>query len=124
MRFEWEPKIWDPMAPSANIKPAFSSPPGSLPPWLNWEDGVRLTGVPDKPSPPIHVQATAEFIDGAGNSASLSTGFVIQVVNLPQPISNAEAAAAAAYPPPPMGQWLPADFGQDVSIDMTAVQPQ
>lgn len=69
-RYEWEPKIWDPMAPSASIKPTFKSPPGLLPPWLMWEDDMRLVGVPDVgPHPPIHVVAIAQvrlFCDSAG----------------------------------------------------------
>ena len=60
MRYEWEPKIWDPMAASASIKPTFSSPEGTLPAWLKWEDGVRLAGVPDTVQPPIHVTAIAK----------------------------------------------------------------
>lgn len=59
-RYEWEPKIWDPMAASASIKPTFSSPEGTLPPWLKWEDGVRLVGVPEVPQPPFQVTAIAK----------------------------------------------------------------
>ncbi|KAL7419680.1 hypothetical protein Q5752_005594 [Cryptotrichosporon argae] len=84
-KYEWEPKIWDPMAPSASIKPTFSSPANMLPPWLQWEDGVRLVGVPDQPSlAPITITAVADFIDGAGNPATLDTTFTLQVVTLPQ----------------------------------------
>lgn len=89
-RYEWEPKIWDPMAPSSSIKPTFSSPPGTLPHWLHWEDGTRLVGVPDAPQPPIHVQAKADFIDGANKPASVSTDFTIQVVSMPMPMAPEE----------------------------------
>lgn len=88
-RYEWEPKIWDPMAASASIKPTFSSPEGSLPPWLQWEDGVRLAGVPDTPQPAFHVTAIAKFIDGANQEAQLETSFTISVIRMQNPMDAA-----------------------------------
>jgi hypothetical protein len=112
-RYEWEPKIWDPMAPSSSIKPTFTSPPGSLPHWLSWEDG-KLTGVPDQPHPPVNVHVKADFIDGAHRPATATTDFTIQVVSMPMPMAPDEgvfanpvmqpwvAEHALGLPPPPM----------------------
>lgn len=113
VRYEWEPKIWDPMAPSQNIKVTFSSPPGSLPPWLQWEDGTRLAGTPDTPQPPVHVFCKADFIDGAGNPSVLEMDFQIQVASMSQSVGE----PAPFHAPPQMMQW-----GVE-GMDMMAVQP-
>lgn len=106
------------MAPSTSIKPSFSSPMGSLPPWLVWEDETRLVGVPEGPQPPIHVVATAHFVDGAGNPAELETSFTIAVIDQmmtmpPQPMDPAQGG----YGQPQMvSQWMGPD------MDLGAVQ--
>lgn len=85
------------MAPSSSIKPTFSSPPGTLPHWLQWEDGVRLVGVPTAPQPPIHVQVKADFIDGSNKPASVGTDFTIQVVSMPMPLATDEYVKHSAF---------------------------
>ncbi len=42
----WTPRVWDPQASTNGLQVEFSSPPGTLPGWLRWEDTV-LTGVPE-----------------------------------------------------------------------------
>lgn len=86
--YEWEPRIWDPQAPSEQIKPNFFSPPNTLPAWLSWVDG-KLIGTPTQQAGPFTVIAKAEFIDGASQSCTLETSFTITVV-LPSlmPIEN------------------------------------
>lgn len=91
------------MAPSSSIKPTFSSPPGNLPHWLQWEDGTKLVGVPDGPHPPIHIQAKADFIDGANKPASVGTEFTIQIVNMPMPMAPEDAVYGAN---PMVQQWV------------------
>jgi len=59
-RYEFEPKIWDPQAATDTIQATFSSPLGSLPHWLHWEDGQRLVGVPDAPMPGFTVFVIAD----------------------------------------------------------------
>jgi hypothetical protein len=59
-RYEFEPKIWDPQAATDTIQATFSSPMGSLPHWLHWEDGQRLVGVPDAPMPGFTVFVIAD----------------------------------------------------------------
>jgi hypothetical protein len=59
-RYEYEPKIWDPQAASETILAQFTSPPGTLPPWLHWEDGTKLAGVADAASPPFTVFVIAD----------------------------------------------------------------
>jgi hypothetical protein len=60
-RYEWEPKIWDPQAASETLRPVFSSPPGSLPSWLSWEEeGTKLVGTPTEHSEPFVVTAIAQ----------------------------------------------------------------
>jgi len=75
------------------LKPTFTSPPGSLPPWLHWEDGVKLVGTPTEPSPPITVTAVAEFIDSTGSKCVIDTSFNVQAV-LPQVLNDPEAIYA------------------------------
>ncbi|WVQ78747.1 hypothetical protein IAT38_000834 [Cryptococcus sp. DSM 104549] len=84
--YEWEPRIWDPQAPSDTLHPRFSSPPGSLPAWLRWEDSTKLVGVPDAPCALIHIPVLAEFIDGSGNPATIEASYPIQVVPHLQPV--------------------------------------
>lgn len=55
--YSWEPKIWDPQAPSEQIRPVFYSP--SLPDWLTWDDG-KLVGTPTHPAEPVNVVAKAD----------------------------------------------------------------
>ncbi|WVR03938.1 hypothetical protein IAU60_000937 [Kwoniella sp. DSM 27419] len=102
-RYEWEPRIWDPQAASDTIKPTFHSPVGSLPPWLQWEDGTKLVGVPDQATGPINIPIIADFVDGSGNPTTLETTFVIQVVPHLMPISETAAMYAQAG-------YVPVDF--------------
>lgn len=101
--YEWEPKIWDPMAPSQNIKVTFSSPAGTLPSWLHWEEGTRLTGTPDVPQPAVHVFCKADFIDGAGSPSVIEMDFTIQVSSMSPSASEQTGYAAPAAPMMP--QW-------------------
>lgn len=86
--YEWEPRIWDPQAASDTLHPKFSSPPGSLPHWLRWEDGVRLVGIPDQSTTPFQIQVHAEFIDGSGNHSTLDAGYPCQVVSQLLPVTD------------------------------------
>ncbi|KAK8861467.1 hypothetical protein IAR55_002287 [Kwoniella newhampshirensis] len=95
-KYEWEPRVWDPQAASDTIKPTFQSPGGSLPPWLQWEDGKKLVGVPDQPCAPVTIPITAEFIDGGGMPCILETIFTVQVVSQIIPITDAAALYAQA----------------------------
>jgi hypothetical protein len=59
--YEYEPKVWDPQAAVETIKPTFSSPHGSLPHWLRWDNtGTKLVGVADCPSNPFTVEVIAD----------------------------------------------------------------
>ncbi|GFZ42715.1 hypothetical protein JCM24511_00432 [Saitozyma sp. JCM 24511] len=95
-RYEWEPRIWDPQAASDTIKPTFKSPPGTLPPWLRWEDGSRLVGIPDQPTGPIPIIAIGEFADGSGSKQTLDTTFNIQAVI---PMTDPNMYAQAGFVP-------------------------
>ncbi|EIW68876.1 hypothetical protein TREMEDRAFT_31188 [Tremella mesenterica DSM 1558] len=88
-RYEWEPRIWDPQAAADTLKPTFSSPAGSLPTWLNWEDNLRLVGMPNQPSQQVEITVNAEFIDGAGSLATVEGKYKIQVVPAMVPIDSA-----------------------------------
>lgn len=92
-QYEWEPRIWDPQAASDTLKPTFTSPPGSLPPWLHWEDGAKLVGTPAEPSPPMTITAIAEFVDATGTKCVIDTSFNVQAV-LPHVLNNPEAIYA------------------------------
>jgi hypothetical protein len=70
-RYEFEPKIWDPQAATDTIQATFSSPMGSLPHWLHWEDGQRLVGVPDAPMPGFTVFVIADVSPFRLSKASL-----------------------------------------------------
>ncbi|WWD16624.1 hypothetical protein CI109_101053 [Kwoniella shandongensis] len=104
-KYEWEPRIWDPQAASDTIKPTFQSPAGSLPPWLQWEDGKKLVGVPDQPSAPMTIPVMAEFIDGSGMLCTLEIAFTVQAVAHIMPITDAAALYAQAG-------FNPYDFGE------------
>ncbi len=56
--YEYEPRIWDPQNAAETIHPTFSSPPGSLPEWLKWEDG-KLVGIPTQLQDGIEVVVLA-----------------------------------------------------------------
>jgi hypothetical protein len=58
--YEYEPKIWDPQAASESIVATFSSPMGSLPHYLHWEEGSKLVGIADGPSNPFTVYVIAD----------------------------------------------------------------
>ena len=92
--FLWDPRVWDPQAASETLRPVFSSPPGSLPPWLKWEEGNRLVGVPDQPSQPFDIKVHVDFVDGGGSPATIDAEYTIQVV--PAMLSMQDPAAAAA----------------------------
>ncbi|OCF30495.1 hypothetical protein I316_07878 [Kwoniella heveanensis BCC8398] len=111
--YEWEPRIWDPQAASDTIKPTFDSPAGSLPPWLRWEDGTKLVGVPDHPSGPIPIMVKAEFTDGSGNPTTLETTFTIQVVPHLLPITETAAMYAQAG-------YIPVDFPDQTQLGQVA----
>ncbi|WVQ94525.1 hypothetical protein IAU59_001604 [Kwoniella sp. CBS 9459] len=112
-RYEWEPRIWDPQAASDTIKPIFDSPPGALPPWLRWEEGAKLAGVPDQPSGPIPILVKAEFTDGSGNPTTLETTFTIQVVPHLLPITETHAMYAQAG-------YIPVDFPDQTQLGQVA----
>jgi hypothetical protein len=110
--YEYEPKIWDPQAASETIAATFSSPMGSLPPWLHWEEGQKLVGVADGPSPPFTVYVIADvglsitlrlmaadmqFIDGEGHPCTLDMSYTLQAVT--------PMAPAAPYPQPTAAMW-------------------
>ncbi|GMK58256.1 hypothetical protein CspeluHIS016_0502880 [Cutaneotrichosporon spelunceum] len=116
-RYEWEPKIWDPMAPSSSIKPTFSSPPGTLPHWLRWEDG-KLTGVPDTPHPGVNVHVKADFIDGAHRAATATMDFTIQVVTMAMPMAPDDPVFAN----PVMQPWVPAEHALAIAPPMPMMQ--
>ncbi|ORY23432.1 hypothetical protein BCR39DRAFT_449630, partial [Naematelia encephala] len=78
--YEWEPKIWDPQAASETLRPSFRSPPGTLPPWLKWEEGQKLVGVPTEPSAPVQITTIADFYDAGNNKCSLDMTFTVQAV--------------------------------------------
>ncbi|WVN85806.1 uncharacterized protein L203_100957 [Cryptococcus depauperatus CBS 7841] len=94
-RYEWEPRIWDPQAASDTLHPKYSSPPGSLPHWLRWEDGVKLVGMPDRPSAPFQIQVHAEFVDGGGNHAVLDESYPCQAVPHLLPVDASSIGGAA-----------------------------
>lgn len=83
-RYEYEPKIWDPQAATETIQATFSSPMGSLPHWLHWEDGQRLVGVADGPTPPFTVFVIADVSPlihlraEANSSLSIARGLSIR----------------------------------------------
>jgi hypothetical protein len=59
--YEWAPFICDPQAPSDTIKPTFTSPPGSLPAWLRWENETKLVGIPPStPQGPVRIEVSAQ----------------------------------------------------------------
>ncbi|WVF67101.1 hypothetical protein IAT40_001846 [Kwoniella sp. CBS 6097] len=111
--YEWEPRIWDPQAASDTIKPVFDSPPGTLPPWLRWEEGTKLVGVPDQPSGPIPILVKADFTDGSGNPTTLETTFTIQVVPHLLPITETAAMYAQAG-------YIPVDFPDQSQLGQVA----
>ncbi|KIR69167.1 hypothetical protein I314_00271 [Cryptococcus bacillisporus CA1873] len=98
--YEWEPRIWDPQAASDTLHPKFSSPPGSLPHWLRWEDGVRLVGIPDQSTAPFQIQVHAEFIDGSGNHSTLDAGYPCQVVSQLLPVTDNPSGPQQVYGQP------------------------
>ena len=101
-RYEWEPKVWDPQAASDTIKPTFSSPPGTLPPWLQWEAGTILVGIPTMETGPMPITTIADFIDPSGKPCTLETTFTLQVVRalptLPLPVPMPDGTLI--YPSP------------------------
>lgn len=127
-QYEYEPKIWDPQAASETIEPRFSSPQGTLPPWLRWEGGKTLVGVADAPSNPFTVYMVAEvsvsslvnwifrtsflnctdsqFLDSDKNECTLKDSFTLQAV--------APMLPAEPYPQPQMAGWMGMGYPQMV----------
>lgn len=93
--YEWEPRIWDPQAASETIKPVFRSPSGTLPPWLTWVDGVKLTGVPEVPDVPFPVTAIADVSDA---TCPLGMSSSICVHNVDRANSSSSTAKATNAP--------------------------
>lgn len=59
LKWQWEPKIWDPQLSRASIDVEFSSP--NMPPWMRWEKGV-LNGVPTPESQSIDLVVEARYM--------------------------------------------------------------
>lgn len=78
LKWQWEPKIWDPQLSRASIDVEFSSP--NMPPWMRWEKGA-LNGVPTPDSQSIDLIVEARYMQD-GQQKVLSVTHPITVAPL------------------------------------------
>ncbi|KAG8924433.1 hypothetical protein FRC01_011518 [Tulasnella sp. 417] len=78
LKWQWEPKIWDPQLSRASIDVEFSSP--NMPPWMRWEKGA-LNGVPTPESQSIDLIVEARYMQD-GQQKVLSVTHPITVAPL------------------------------------------
>lgn len=95
----WTPQLWDPRRSLLASAVTYGSPPGSLPHWLRWENGV-LSGTPihvTRPESPIVVHTIARLVDG-GRESVYENRFELQVTDYSPTRWEGRAGDAGGWP--------------------------
>lgn len=79
--YSWAARVWDPQASTTDLDVTFSSPEGSLPSWLSWNENV-LSGLPREGDQGGQITALARFMDSSGVELELSQTFHLHVSHL------------------------------------------
>ncbi|KAI0079875.1 hypothetical protein K474DRAFT_1728692 [Panus rudis PR-1116 ss-1] len=97
LRWQWQPRIWDPQASRSNMPVTYSSP--SLPSWLSWKDGV-LTGIPPPDAQSCDVTVEARFVQD-GQEEMLSHTIHISIA----PVATVDTSFAPSRRPSFVGDF-------------------